>query len=67
MKSNTSLFVVPLYLGLAYVGIWLFNTIIEYNVFPIAQLVVISHWLSLSNVKTMHKTQSKNMKILLLL
>jgi len=66
MKSNTSLFVVPLYLGLAYVGIWLFNATIEYNVFPIAQLVI-THWLCLSNVKTMHKTQWKNRKILLLL
>jgi len=67
MKNNISLFVVPLYLGLAYVGIWLFNATIEYNVFPIAQLVVISHWLSLSNIKTVHKTQWKNRKKILLL
>jgi hypothetical protein len=62
MKSNTSLFVVALYLGWAYVEIRLFNATIEYKAFPIAQLVVISHWLSLGNIKTMHKTQWKKIK-----
>jgi hypothetical protein len=59
MKNNTSLFVMPLYLGWAFVGIWLFNATIEYNVFPIAQLVVISHWLSLNNVKKCIKPNGK--------
>jgi hypothetical protein len=59
MRSNTSLFVVPLYLGWAYVGTQLLSAIVEYKVFPISQLLVISHWLSLGNIGTVHKTQWK--------
>jgi hypothetical protein len=40
MKNNISLFVMPVYLGWAYVRIWLFNAIVEYKVFPLPNLLL---------------------------